>query len=214
MHDCNDCSGCSWPRELGQRAEIGKVKLTKNVTPLLATAHATATYTSPATTTPVMLSPRTISTPTSPLAASLWAGPAEVSSYIFDESSVVWPKNADSTNTPDPNKMMTTSSLWAAPAEPPSFCSTPPQRSAEYTVSPEPDLHHINNPILGPRNYSNPKPLSPLTFPSLSPTTLTTSPSMDDACVHFPSNNLIVNLPTELTPLHDTFLHHPNLDLT
>ena len=141
----------------------------------------------------------------------LWAAPAQVPSFLLAEA-LVMPTDDNTTTTTNTITMTEQHTLWAVPAEPPSFCSLPPQLSAET----QPPNTPTNNPILGHRNNTSPTHTHTLIFPTLSPIPITSAPlhpTVNETYIYYPPNNMIEHLPTRLTPLHTTYLFHPNLSL-
>ena len=148
---------------------------------------------------------------------TLWAEPAVVPSYIFDESTADTPPTTSSTTS-----YSSARSLWAAPAEPPSpslseisQSTTEPmqQSTTELTQQPNLSASIINHPVLGHYRF-NPDPNSPLNLPLLSPIKLTYDIPMNDTYIYNPPNNTMMNVPSELTPFHDTYIFHPNFNIS
>ena len=123
------------------------------------------------------------------------------------------PSDNDTTTTPNTTTTTNQHTLWTTPTEPLPNCSTPSQPSAET----QPLITPTNYHILGHRNNPNPSAtMRPLIFPTLSPMPIPTPPllpNFNETYIYYPPNNMIVNPPTRLTPLCDTFLLHPNLRL-
>ena len=141
---------------------------------------------------------------------TLWAEPAVAPSYIYDEST------ADTTpTTPNTTHDPSSRSLWAAPAEPPSSSfSALSQSTTELSQQSNLPANTTNHPVLGHYRH-NLTPNSPLNLPLLSPIRpIYDDQHMCDTHIYNPPNNIMMNVPSELTPYCNTYIFHPNLSIS